>query len=136
MIFTQKSDTFGIVTSTLCLIHCLATPFIFVAHSSAACCASTTPSYWKFLDYIFLFISFLAVYWSAKNTSKEWVRYGFWSIWGALTLVILNEKFGWFAWPETLIYIPTLGLVALHFYNRRFCQCEEEQCCANLDIQK
>lgn len=129
MILTQKSDTFGMLTSALCLIHCLATPFIFVTQSATACCDTPTPAYWKSLDYIFLFISFLAVYWSVKNTSKNWIRYAFWGVWGLLALVVLNEKFKWFAWPETLIYVPTLGLVVLHFYNRRFCQCQEEQCC-------
>jgi len=32
--FTKESDLFGAATSTLCMIHCIATPFIFLAQAN------------------------------------------------------------------------------------------------------
>jgi len=87
------------------------------------------PWWWGILDIVFLAISFFAIYWSAKNTSKRWIKYAFWCLWVLLALIILNEKWEIGHLAEEIIYFPTLSLVFLHFYNRRYCQCEDEHCC-------
>lgn len=131
MILTRKSDTLGVIASSLCLVHCIATPFIFVVQSYAASHSETAPTWWKLMDYFFLLISFFAVYWSARNTAKTWMKYALWVSWAALLIGILNEKGGWFSWPEITIYFPALGLVFLHVYNKKFCQCNDEDCCTD-----
>lgn len=130
---TKKSDSIGAIASSLCLIHCLATPLLFIAQScSAVCCSSeTVPGWWQWLDYAFLAISFFAIFWSTKTTSKDWMKIALWVSWAALLLVIVNEKTEWFPMKEFFIYIPALSLVALHLYNRKFCQCSEEECCVD-----
>lgn len=125
-----KSDIIGAVASGLCLIHCLATPFIFVAHTCSASCSSASPVWWSAIDYLFIGISFLAVYWSARTTSKHWVKYALWMSWVALLFVIINEKANWIHLVAGTIYIPALGLVVLHLYNRKYCQCTTESYCA------
>ena len=68
--FYIKSDSLGVAASGLCLIHCIATPFLF-AIQPLIVYADGAPIWWKSLDYFFLLISFFAVYQSAKNTSKR-----------------------------------------------------------------
>lgn len=128
---TSKSDLIGIIASALCFLHCLATPLLFVAHAGFTITEESHPWWWGTLDILFLAISFFAVYWSTANTAKRWIKYGFWSLWIILTLIIVNEKWEIGHLAEEVIYLPTLGLVFLHFYNRRYCQCEDEHCCAD-----
>ncbi|NMH86894.1 MerC domain-containing protein [Flavivirga algicola] len=130
-LITKKPDTLGAIASTLCMVHCIATPLLFIAHTCAEHGCSTTPTWWKSLDYFFLFISFFAVYRSTKTTSKNFMKPLLWLSWSALFLVILNEMLGIYHVPEGLTYTPALALVALHLYNLKYCQCKTENCCIN-----
>lgn len=125
----QKSDVFGAAASGLCLIHCIATPFLFIAQAHAACCATEVPTLWKSLDYVFLAISFFAIHWSTKTTSKTWIKFALWISWGILSFVLINEKVQWIFLPEFSIYFPALALVFFHIYNLKFCKCKEDTCC-------
>ena len=133
IILKQKSDILGSFVSFLCLIHCIATPFIFVAQTGmSACCATTiTPAWWSYVDLFFLVISFFAIYWSTKLTTKKWMKFALWINWFLLFTVIINEKLALFYLPEVTIYIPALALVILHIYNRKYCKCNVDSCCVN-----
>jgi hypothetical protein len=122
-----KSDTFGAFASSLCLVHCIVTPILFAIQPIAAQ-TEGAPIWWKSLDYIFLIISFFAVLWSAKNTSKTWMKYALWISWLLLTLAIVNEKLELFHLGELVVYIPAVSLIGLHLYNRKYCQCGDEEC--------
>jgi hypothetical protein len=123
----RNSDIIGALASSLCLVHCIATPFLFIAQTASAH-HHHAPMWWKSIDFVFLVISFFAVHWSVKTTSKMWIKWAFWLTWAFLTLVILNEKLELFHLAEELIYIPALGLVGLHIYNRKYYQCKDEKC--------
>lgn len=125
----SKSDSFGAIASGLCLLHCIATPILFAIQPMATH-VEEAPIWWKSLDYIFLLLSFFAVYWSAKNSSKNWMKYALWTSWILLTLAILNEKLELFHLGELVVYIPAISLIGLHLYNRKYCQCADETCCA------
>lgn len=127
----SNSNIIGASASTLCLIHCLATPFLFAAHAGHVHGHHEHPFWWGTLDIIFIIISFFAVYWSAKHSSKKWMQYALWISWVLLCFVIVNEKLGLVHLIEEIIYIPSLALVGLHLYNRKYCQCGDEACCAN-----
>ncbi|WP_084817543.1 MerC domain-containing protein [Formosa agariphila] len=130
MIFTiQKADRLGAVSSILCLIHCIATPFIFMAQTSLLTCCSSTPGWWKLTDYIFLAISFLAVYCSTHTTANTWIKPALWISWSLLFFIIINEKATWVSLQENVIFIPTLSLILLHLYNRKYCKCDTDTCC-------
>lgn len=116
-----KSDWIGMWASGLCLVHCLATPFLFIAHAGMGAHSNAHPSWWGILDIIFLVLSFFAVYWSIRNTSQTWIKVGFGIIWLVLAVIVLNEKFEIFHLIEEAIYPPTLGLIFLHFNNHRNC---------------
>lgn len=71
-----NSDFLGAFASGLCLIHCIATPFLFVAQAAAHHDHhhhGASPGWWL-IDSAFLIISLLAVYWTARNTSKQWMK--------------------------------------------------------------
>lgn len=127
-----KADSIGIIASSLCLVHCVATPFLFIAQACAASCCSapSVPSWWKWIDYLFLVISFAAIYYAAKNSTKRWMQIALWGSWIVLLFTILNESFVMISLPESFIYFPALSIVFLHLYNRKYCTCNEDKCCA------
>ena len=126
-----KSDLVGAVASGLCVVHCIATPFLFIAQScSVSGCCESSPAWWSSIDYLFIGITFFAVYHSGKSTSKPWVKYAMYAAWVILSLLILNEKLVFSPIPEWWKYITAFGLISLHLYNLKFCQCAEETCCA------
>ena len=123
-----KSDIIGVLASALCFVHCMAAPLLFVAHASAVGVSESHPWWWGTLDLVFLTVSFIAVYWSARNTSKRWMRFMLWSSWLLLAFVVINEKVSIIALAEESIYAPTAALVFLHIYNRRYYHCPVEEC--------
>lgn len=130
-------DTLGAVASGLCLIHCMATPFLFIAHAGASGHDHHhgSPEWWGFIDIAFLAVSLLAVVWSARNSTKVWMKILLLLSWLGLAAVIFNEKAGWVHIPEEAIYVPALFLVFLHLYNRRYCHCADEECCENTQLK-
>ena len=129
MVLEQKSDALGAISSTLCLIHCLCTPLLFVVHSS--CCEATTPLWWKSIDYLFLIISFFAVYKSATQTAKNWMKYALAMSWLFLAFIIVNERFQFISLFKGAIYVASAIMVGLHIYNSKYCQCSNDKCCSS-----
>ncbi len=125
----QKSDTIGVLSSGLCMIHCLATPFFFVATACSASCCSDTPLWWQWIDYFFLIISFIAVRHSTISTNSIYVELGLWLSWLGLLIFVLNAKFLWFFANPNAKFIPAFSLIALHLYNLKYCQCQKKDCC-------
>ncbi len=126
MIKTIKNqpDWWGAAASTLCLIHCIITPFIFVAQACSTSCCQDSPWWWGAIDGGFLLIAWGAIRWAAVSTSITWMPRALYATWLALALVILNDRIGLVAlgW---LSYLPALLLVGLHLYNRRYCDCNK-----------
>ncbi|MDO6737434.1 MerC domain-containing protein [Wenyingzhuangia sp. 2_MG-2023] len=132
MIFIkQKPDYIGAMASTLCLIHCIATPFIFIVQSCSITNCNGVPTWWGFIDYFFLVISFFAVYRSTQTTSEKWMKTLLWIAFFTLFIIITNEKNAWFYLDETFIYVPAVALIGLHLYNKKYCQCNQGKCCTN-----
>ena len=127
----RKPDTIGAIVSTLCVVHCLLTPLLFVAQSYTATHSHEAPFWWKNLDYLFILISVIAVYESTKKSTNKLIKAGLWMSWIMLFLLILNEKLVWIELDEIITYCVTLTLSMLHIYNLNYCQCETENCCNN-----
>lgn len=126
-----KSDVVGAVASGLCALHCIATPFLFIAQScstTSGCCESS-PTWWSLIDYLFIGITFFAVYESSKNSSKPWLKYALFATWGILSFLILNGKFNFLNISEWWKYLMAFSLIGLHLYNLNFCRCSVETCC-------
>lgn len=133
MIFNLKinSDVIGASASTLCTIHCLATPFVFVASTCTQSCCATAPTWWIAIDYIFLFISFIAVYRSTNTTSSNWIKPLIWLYWVGLFVLILVEHNLSIQISPFYKYIAALSLATTHIYNLKYCQCKNNECCVN-----
>ena len=67
----NKPDIVGAAASSLCMLHCLATPIIFLAGAHSAAHAAEAPVWWILIDYIFLAISFLAIDATRKTSTKK-----------------------------------------------------------------
>lgn len=124
--YQRNSDLFGAAASGLCLIHCVATPFLFIVQTCSETCCDASPSWWSSLDYIFLVISFLAIYRSSKTSSNRIISRALWSSWIVLAFIILNERLEFFHLPHFFIYIPAIALIILHLYHQKYCQCSDD----------
>ena len=125
-----KSDIIGASASALCAVHCMATPFLFVVQSCHvdACC-DASPGWWSAIDYAFIGITLAAVFFSARNSSRMWMKYALYASWVILTFFIVNEKMTWLSLAEEWKYGAAFGLISLHLYNRKFCRCTDDGCC-------
>ena len=123
-LISLKPDFFGAVASSLCMVHCLATPLLFIPNLHISRGYETIPFWWKELDFIFLAISFIAIYRSTKTTSKNFMKYTLWIGWIVLFFLILNEKIAWLRISGILNYIAAISLSSFHIYNLRYCQCD------------
>ncbi len=124
-------DSIGIIASSLCMIHCVGTPFIFIAKACSTTCCSDAPNWWIMIDYLFVIISFLAIYFISKKLTIVWLKIAFWATWVVLLFSILNHSFEITYLPKNFIYIPSFTIIALHFYNLKFCKCQGQSCCAS-----
>ena len=118
----NNSDLFGVLTCSMCLIHCISTPLILISFSSLNTKLSMSYSWWSNLDYVFLIISFLMVHISAQTTRIKIMKFFFWLSWFSLFLVIINEKTELYEFSEYLIYLITTGLSLLHLFNLKYCK--------------
>ncbi len=127
---SKQSDTIGILSSGLCMIHCLATPFFFIAATCTATCCNGAPTWWQWLDYFFLVVSFVAVNRSTSITDSKIVKIGLWLSWVSLVIFILNAKFLWFHTSPNTKFIPAFTLIGLHLYNlsTKTKKCENDCC--------
>jgi len=120
--FTNNSDFFGVLTCSLCLLHCISTPLILISFTSLNTKLSMSYSWWSNFDYVFIFISFFMVYFSSRVTTVKMMKYLFWLSWGILFLIIINEKTELFQFSEYTTYIAALALSLLHIYNLKYCK--------------
>ena len=127
----KNSDRLGAVTSGLCMLHCFATPFLFLSQSSLIFISLDFTLSWFLLNYVFLSISFLAIYYSAKNSTNRFIRIFLYLFWAVLSGLTINESLEIFSIPEAATYFSASSLICLHIYNLRYCRCDNEDCCTS-----
>ena len=121
-ILTNNSDFFGVLTCSVCLVHCISTPLILFSLPLLNTKLSMYYSWWSNLDYIFLIISFFMVYFSVQTSRIKRMKLFFWLSWFFLFLVIINEKTELFEFSEYLAYLATTALSLLHLFNIKYCK--------------
>lgn len=116
-----KSDIIGAAASGLCIIHCLATPFIFAVQSyTINQCHDAGPAWWGFLDFLFIAISLFAIYQSSKHSNKLWLKYGLIWTWVILSLLLLNERIAIFELSTWYKHFTAGVIIVLHIYNLKY----------------
>ncbi len=112
---SRKADYIGITGSVLCIIHCLITPVLLV--SSSLLQTSSLRTGFLSLDYIFIGINAVAVYFATRHVVSVPVKR---SLWGFLALfsiaLILEHTHPIFAY---VAYAASAGLVISHLVNIR-----------------
>ena len=124
-----KPDAIGSLASTLCLIHCIATPFIFISQACTMSCCADAPIWWQSIDYIFLIISFFAIYRSTITSTKLEIKIALWLTWFVFFILILNKTIQIFYINNNFTYSAGILLAILHLYNLKYCQCSNKDCC-------
>ena len=130
-ITTIKTDQIGVIASVLCMIHCIATPFVFFARACSTSCCADAPYWWSLLDFVFLVVSFFAIYQTRKRPTKKWLKIEMWTSWSLLFAVLVIEKLNLFTLFDYAIYIPAFALVFLHLQNLKHCPCKPGSCIVN-----
>ncbi|MCF0058349.1 MerC domain-containing protein [Dyadobacter sp. CY356] len=114
----NKADYIGILGSVLCIIHCIAVP----ALAMGTAFTDNHHTYIGFisLDYIFILINGIAVYFATKDHKSILLKM---LLWGALLIfavsLIFEGRHYIFHW---LGYIGSILLIAGHFINLYICQ--------------
>ena len=132
----QHPDTLGAINSSLCVIHCFATPFLFLTQAQTSLVElSTVPLWWQLLNYVFIVVSFFAVFRTVKNSSNQLVKSLLWVSWVLLSALILNEEFEIMHMPELLTYFAGISLASLHIYNLKYCTISEEKTVCTVELR-
>lgn len=124
-----KPDLFGSAASSICMLHCMVTPFIFFVQSSQVSCREAGPWWWHALDFIFLIVGFLAIQMTHTKESFKWMPIAMYSSWFLLVLIIINAKASFLLIPELALYVPGICLIGLHGYNMKYCHCGDDELC-------
>mgnify|MGYP001566069785 FL=1 len=124
-----QSDYLGVISGTLCMVHCALTPLLFLTQTHLINISFLTPSSWKSFNYLFLTISAVAEYQSIQNSTSLLIKRLLVLAWIILSMLILNELFEVSHIAEAFTYIAAASLCGLHVYNLKYCQCDDEDCC-------
>lgn len=116
-LLSQKSDNVGIISSVLCLIHCLLLP---VAISAMSVANQHLHEDLEFMDYIFWGLSLVAVYYSVRQTTHTKVRLAFYLAGLLFTAGILFKEV--LPFGEAWAYAGSVCLILTHTYNMRYCK--------------
>ena len=114
----NKADYVGILGSVLCIIHCVAMPALAVS-------TSFTHNHhmhigFLSLDYFFILINGIAVYFATKNHKSLSLRIFLWSALLIFAVSLIFEgRHDLFQW---LGYLGSVLLIAGHFINLYICQ--------------
>ena len=126
------SNLLGAAASGLCAIHCAVTPLLFAARPMLEVGhgehghAHGSPA-WALLDYVFLVLSFVAVYYSARQTDRSVIKAVLWASWVLFALGIGLEAFH-LPFGHVAMYAGSAALIITHWANYRHCRSRDAQC--------
>ena len=75
MIITIKnSDHIGVMSSVACMLHCFATPLLFITQAQNSTLIHEVPFFWQSMNYLFIVISLAAITRSIQNSTSSYVK--------------------------------------------------------------
>lgn len=114
-----RADYVGIAGSLLCIVHCLLTPVLAVGSSLAVEHHHSVAGFLR-LDYLFILVNGLAVYYATREHKLPLVKGLLWLAFGLFAVSLLLEgTAAAFVW---LGYIGSGLLVAGHTINLLLCR--------------
>lgn len=112
---SRKADYIGITGSVLCIIHCLITPILLV--TSSALQHSALRIGYLSLDYVFIGVNIIAVYFATRHYAPLLIKRSLWGFLGLFSIALLLEDTA----PafQYIAYAASAGLVITHLLNIR-----------------
>lgn len=111
----KKADYIGIAGSVLCIIHCLVTPVLIL--TSTLVRHDTLRLGFLSLDYIFIAVNIVAVYFATRHATSPGIKRALWGFLAVFATALLLEPVSIaFAY---LAYAASAGLVLTHLTNLR-----------------
>jgi hypothetical protein len=107
-----KADITGVLSASLCIVHCALTPLLLIVFSASEWLHS--------LSYIFLLLSFYSVFEATKHSKYSAVLQLIWVSFAVLALSVLFEDD--FPWLHLLSYPASIGLIVGHLLNIHYCK--------------
>ena len=108
----NKADTVGILNSSLCIIHCVATPLLLSFGSGFL----SNP----FLEYLFLIIAFISIYKTTNAVTNRKIVMLLWvAFWGFLFSTLFEDEYSWLQYSS---YFFALLIIIGHILNIRHCK--------------
>jgi len=108
----NKADLIGILSSSICLVHCLATPLLLAFGASFI----TNP----FFKYLFLIISFVSIFKANENITSKKISPLLWvSFWGFLFSTLFHEEYDWLHYSG---YLFAILIIIGHILNIKHCR--------------
>jgi len=105
------SDMTGILSASLCVVHCLMTPLLLVFLSAFGI---------EYFNYLFLFISFWAAFETTKHSNHTKIIVVIWGFFGLLLVSVIFESD--FELLHYLNYPSSFGLIVGHILNIKYCK--------------
>ncbi len=114
-------DYLGIASSGICLVHCLATPILMLVQAYYKTDLSVSDQEGlRYLDYLFVAICFVAVYYTTQDVISSPISTVFWLFFGAFAISILFEDD--FQYLNFVGYFSSVALIITHLINIRNCK--------------
>ncbi len=108
----SKSDLIGVISASLCMVHCFFTPLLLLMFAAF--------EWFHAISYIFLFISFVSAFEATKHSENLKILTLIWGSFVLFAITILFEDD--FEFLHTLSYFASFGLIIGHILNIRYCQ--------------
>jgi hypothetical protein len=108
----NKADLIGILSSSICLVHCVATPLLIAFGAGFI----TNP----FFKYLFLIISFVSIFKATENITSKKISLLLWiSFWGFLFSTLFQEEYEWLHYSG---YVFAILIIIGHILNIKHCR--------------
>lgn len=106
------ADIIGILNSSICLVHCVATPLLIAFGAGFI----TNP----FFKYLFLIISFVSIFKATENITNKKISLPLWiSFWGFLFSTLFQEEYEWLHYSG---YLFAILIIIGHILNIKHCR--------------
>ncbi|TAG07515.1 MAG: MerC domain-containing protein [Cytophagia bacterium] len=108
----DRFDFLGVISASLCAVHCVLTPFLIVVFAQIP---------WLYgASYVFLMISFVALFETSKHKEMNKILSFLWFCFALLAVAVIFEED--FHWLHYLNYLASAGLIIGHILNIKYCQ--------------
>jgi len=108
----NKADLIGILSSSICLVHCVATPLLIAFGAGFI----TN----QFFTYLFLIISFVSIFKATENITSKKISLLLWiSFWGFLFSTLFQEEYEWLHYSG---YLFASLIIIGHILNIKHCR--------------